>query len=64
MDPREKLRWIGEWGAFLDGLALDNIRERFPGASEREVWLRLAARQYDRETMIRVFAWDPAAHGA
>jgi len=33
-----------------------------PRAGEREVFLRVAARRLDRQTMIRAYGWDPALH--
>lgn len=35
------------------------VRRRHPGIDEREVFLRTAARHLDRETMMRVYGWDP-----
>ena len=35
------------------------VRRQYPGIDEREVFLRTAARHLDRETMIRVYGWDP-----
>jgi len=40
------------------------IRRQHPGIGEREVFLRAAARHLDRETMMRVYRWDPASVGA
>jgi hypothetical protein len=34
----------------------------YPQASEREVFLRVAARRLDRDSMIRAYGWDPALH--
>ncbi|HEX5735952.1 MAG TPA: hypothetical protein VF131_24205 [Blastocatellia bacterium] len=39
------------------------IRSRYPEASKEEVKLRLAALMLDRETMIRVYGWDPDVEG-
>jgi hypothetical protein len=39
------------------------ILRRHPDASEKEVKLRLAALSLDRETMIRVYGWDPEVEG-
>ena len=36
-------------------LALADIRQRHPGASERECFLRLAALKLSRETAIRLY---------
>ncbi len=38
-------------------------RRRHPGISEREVFLRAASRRLDRETMMRVYGWDPRSAG-
>ncbi|MCM2315959.1 MAG: hypothetical protein NDJ92_12515 [Thermoanaerobaculia bacterium] len=43
-------------------LARIGINLRFPDATPEEVFLRLAATRLDRETMIRVYDWDPEAH--
>jgi hypothetical protein len=34
-------------------------RRRHPAISEREAFLRTAARHLDREAMIRAYGWDP-----
>ena len=39
------------------------IKSRYPDASDEEVKLRLAALSLDRETMIRVYGWDPEIKG-
>jgi hypothetical protein len=44
-------------------LALHRIRRCYPEAGARELALRLAALWIDRETMIRVFDWDPVHMG-
>jgi hypothetical protein len=43
--------------------SLAGIRSRHPTASEQEVRLRLASFWLDRETMIRLFDWDPDVRG-
>lgn len=44
-------------------LAALGVRSRYPDASEREVQLRVAARCYDRESMICAYGWDPQEKG-
>lgn len=45
-------------------LAEARIRKQYgPDLSERELRLRLGALWIDRETMIRVFDWDPELKG-
>ena len=38
------------------------IREAYPDADEREVFLRIVAQRLGRDLMIRAYGWDPAAH--
>ncbi|MCA8978022.1 MAG: hypothetical protein KDC98_25070 [Planctomycetes bacterium] len=45
-----------------DAFAEAGIRRSHPGADDREVCLRRAARTLDRETMVKVYDWDPDAH--
>jgi hypothetical protein len=59
----QRLEKVLGLGRALNELACAEIRRRYPAATEREVRLRLASRSLDRETMIRAFGWDPAAHG-
>jgi hypothetical protein len=42
---------------------LIGIQRRHPDADEREVRMRLASLWLDRDTMIRLFNWDPEIHG-
>ncbi|HET6201940.1 MAG TPA: hypothetical protein VFI25_03960 [Planctomycetota bacterium] len=44
-------------------LSLVGLRLRRPEADERELGLRLAAMRLDRETMVRVYGWDPGREG-
>ena len=63
MSPSEKLQRVEEMTLAIQELALADVRRRYPDASEREQQLRLASRRFDRETMIRVFGWDPDQRG-
>ena len=63
MPPFEKARRIRDITQTCEQLAMSGIRERHPHAGEREIHLRLAALRFSRETMIRVFDWDPAKEG-
>ncbi len=62
MSPAEKIVAIFQWSDFVMRFAEAGVRSQYPEADEREVFLRLAARRLDRETMIRVYGWDPEAH--
>ncbi len=61
MSPGEKLAAVFELSAFMMRLAEQNERRRHPQASKREIFLRAAARRLDRQTMTRVYGWDPEA---
>ena len=63
MSPGEKGRIIFDLIRLGDEAALMEIRRRHPGCSEREERLRLAARKYPRELMIKAFGWDPEVEG-
>lgn len=41
-------------------MAKARIRGQYPDADDTEVRLRLASLALGRETMLRVFSWDPA----
>lgn len=59
MSPREKVRIVMALNRTVEALALAGLRQQYPGASERELRLRLAARRYGRELVMQAFGWDP-----
>lgn len=61
--PEQKLSRMCAMGHSINELARADLRSRYPGASVREIELRLRSRSLDRETMIRAFGWDPEIHG-
>jgi len=63
MTPQQKLKQVDELTKTVQLLALARIREQYPYGTEREHRLRLAALWLDRETMLRVFNWDPEKEG-
>jgi hypothetical protein len=63
MSPQQKLERVGELTKAVQQLALARIRKQYGELSEREQRLRLAALWLDRDTMIRVFQWDPQRKG-
>ena len=63
MSSSEKLARIGALGQLAESVARAGLREKYPDADERELKLRLAARQYPRELMIAAFGWDPEVEG-
>ena len=63
MPVSEKLQAIFGMMRMLCNLSESDVRRMYPQADDREVFLRAAARRLDRDTMIRVYGWDPQAHG-
>ena len=63
MSPQQKLKRVDELTKAVQQFALARIRKQYGNISERELKLRLAALWLDRETMIKVFNWDPAVEG-
>jgi hypothetical protein len=64
MTPQEKLARVADLNRALDQLAEAGILLRHgPDLPERELRLRKAALRLDRETMVRVFNWDPQEKG-
>ena len=61
--PAQKLRKVFSIGKMVNDLARAELRRRYPAATPRELELRLASRNLDRETMIRAFHWDPDLQG-
>jgi hypothetical protein len=61
--PSQKLQKVFGLGQMINALVRSEIRSRYPSATAREIDLRLASRNLDRETMIRAFNWDPELHG-
>lgn len=63
MSPAQKLARVRELTQTVQQLALARIRQQYGAISEREQRLRLAALWLDRDTMQRVFHWDPQEKG-
>jgi hypothetical protein len=61
--PSQKLGKVFGIGKMINDLVRGELRGRYPGATPREIELRLVSRNLDRETMIRAFNWDPELHG-
>ena len=59
----EKANDVFELMAWAIELAERGVRMRYPGISEREVFLRAAALRIPRELMIKAYGWDPDEHG-
>ena len=59
MTPHDRASRVFEMIAFQDGLQQASVRQLYPEADDREVFLRVAARRLDPETMLRVYGWNP-----
>jgi hypothetical protein len=58
-----QFRQVGALNRMTRAFAMAGIRQRYPEATEEEVRRRLAAVLFDRETVIKVFGWDPEIEG-
>ena len=63
MTAQQKLESVTELNHAVQQLALSRILKKYGPISEYEQKLRLAALWLDRETMIKVFNWDPLKEG-
>jgi hypothetical protein len=63
MSPAEKLQRACDLSQATRQMAAARIRGMYPGADERQVRLRVAALTLGRDTMVRVFGWDPDKEG-
>ena len=59
MSACEKVQAIFALSRMVFEAAETELRNQHPGMSEREAFLRTAARHLDRETMRLVYGWDP-----
>lgn len=63
MPAWRKLRQVTALTQTAQRMALTRLREQYGPMSEREERLRLAALWLPRETMVRLFCWDPEEKG-
>lgn len=63
MTSWEKMKRVSELNKAVQQLALSRIRKQYGDIPEQEQKLRLASLWIDRNTMIRVFNWDPQKKG-
>ena len=59
MSVPDKLATVLQMSEMVLRLAAVGVRERYPQASDREVFLRTAALHLPRELMIRAYGWHP-----
>jgi hypothetical protein len=60
MPIEEKTAGVFQMNEMLWRTTEAHERELHPEASDREIFLRVASHRLDRETMLRVYGWDPA----
>lgn len=58
-----KFEQVAETTETCRAFAMVGLRKRYPHATEKELRRRLAALVLDRETVIRVYGWDPKIEG-
>jgi hypothetical protein len=63
MPDWKKLRQIAALSEGCRRLTLAGLRDRYPNASAEELRKRFAALVLDRETVIKMFEWDPEVEG-
>lgn len=59
MSVDEKSQIVSELNEMVQRLAFAGMRERYPNATDDEIWLRLASLRLGRETVRKVYGWDP-----
>jgi hypothetical protein len=59
LPPGDKVRQVFELTELLLRLSEAGVRRMYPDADDREVFLRAAARRLGRETVARVYGWNP-----
>jgi hypothetical protein len=63
MTPAQKLQRACDLSEATRQMAAARIRSMYPDADDRQVRLRVAALSLGRDTMVRVFGWDPDKEG-
>jgi len=59
MTPAERFARFLELNQLAEAFSRAGVRSSHATATDREVFLRTAARRLPREWMIRVYGWDP-----
>ena len=63
MSAAEKFRHIQEQNRFLQMLALSDVHQQHPEATEEECRLRVASRSLPADLMWKAFHWDVEKEG-
>lgn len=59
----QRLKMVEDLNESLRVLAFADLRRCYPGATEKELRRRLAARILRREEVIAAYGWDPEVEG-
>jgi len=59
----QKFQQVASTTEACRAFAMAGLRRRYPQATEAELRKRLAALVLDRETVIKVYGWDPKKEG-
>lgn len=59
--PGDKMRQVLDYSWFLSKMSEAVLRTEYPESSDSEIFLRIASRRLDADTMKRVYHWDPAS---
>jgi hypothetical protein len=59
----KKFQQVASATETVRAFAMAGLKERYPNATEEELRKRLAALALDRETVIKVYGWDPEIEG-
>jgi len=59
MSPAERAERMRGLTLAVQRLAFAGLRERYPAASDDELWLRLAVRRLGRDVVLRVYGAVP-----
>lgn len=63
LTPKQRLEAVLRLNCGARKFQIAGIRHRHPDADEHEIRMRLASQSLGRETMIRLFEWDPELQG-
>lgn len=63
MSYADKAEVVAALNRDVERMAEAGIRRRYPEATDREVFLRLAALRNGRDLTVAVYGWDPDVEG-
>ena len=63
MSIDEKAAIVNNLNSDIERMAETGVRQRHPNATDREVFLRLAALRLGRDLTVAAYGWDPNEHG-